>query len=207
MRERLAQVALQHFGHQAVDRAAHRRQLLQHIAATGAGSYNKGINASITINFSTVADNIATVDGGGTFQLPGGGATNLKNSIVADNAAPTGPDISGAITSQGYNHVENVSGATFTALGGDAVGTDPQLGALGNNGGSTLTQRPASSSAVINSIPNGSSDCGVAVTNSQNGAVRPQQAGCEKGSVEVDLQLIFRDGFDGFGGDSTQAAH
>lgn len=167
------------------------------IAARGAGSHNSGSAASINFNFSTIANNTAAVSGGGVFQATAG-ATNLKNSIVADNAAPASADISGIVTSQGYNLVENVTGGTFALLGGDVTGTDPQLGALANNGGSTGTHRPGPTSLAIDAIPTGTSDCGVAVTTSQNGLPRPQQAGCDKGSVEVNPELIFRDGFDGF---------
>ena len=167
------------------------------IAARGAGSHNSGIAASINFNFSTIAGNTATVGGGGIFQTAGG-TTSLKNSVVADNAAPAGPDISGVVTSLGYNLVENVTGGTFAVLAGDVTGTDPQLGPLANNGGSTMTHRPSPSSLAIDAIPTGTSDCGVAVTTSQNGLPRPQQAGCDKGSVEVNPELIFRDGFDGF---------
>ena len=171
-------------------------------AVKGAGVHNTEATtagtASINFNYSTIAANTAATNGGGVFQ-DGGGSIKLKNSIVADNAAPAGPDISGTVTSQGYNLVENISGGTFAVLGGDLTGTDPQLGPLANNGGGTLTQRPAPSSLSIDSIPIGTSDCGVAVTTSQNGIARPQHAGCDKGAVEVDPQLIFRDGFDGTG--------
>ncbi len=165
------------------------------MAARGAGSHNSGNSASINFNFSTIAGNTATLSGGGILQATAG-ATNLKNSIVADNAAPAGPDISGVVTSQGYNLVENVTGGTFAVLGGDVTGTDPQLGPLANNGGSTTTHRPGPSSLAIDAIPTGTSECGVAVTTSQNGLSRPQQAGCDKGSVEVNPELIFRNGFD-----------
>ncbi len=165
-------------------------------AASGAGSYNVGAASSINFIYSTLAGNAASNDGGGIFQ-DSSGVTNLKNSIVADNAAPGGPDISGVVTSQGFNHVENIFGATFAPHGGDVIGSDPQLGPLDNNGGSTLTHLPAPTSPVINAIPNGLSDCGVAVTSSQNEIVRPQESGCEKGSVEVGEASLFRDGFDG----------
>ena len=168
------------------------------VAASGAGSYNSGTAAaSINFNYVTIADNTAALDGGGISQAVGGGTTNLKNSIVANNAAANGPDISGTATSQGYNHVENVSGGTFNALGGDITGTDPQLFPFGNYGGTTMTYLPVSSGPITNAIPNGTSDCGVAVTTSQNGNARPRDSLCEKGSVEVGEPSLFRDGFDG----------
>lgn len=168
-------------------------------AAGSAGGYNSGATATTNYNFSTIASNTATNAVGGIFQDITG-VTNLKNSIIADNAAPSSPDISGVITSQDYNHVENTSGGTFLvsfgaekgktittnffALPNDVTGTDPQLGALANNGGTTLTHLPANSSPVTNTIPNGTNDCGTTVTTSQNGNSRPQQTGCEKGATE-----------------------
>lgn len=165
----------------------------------GAGIWNSGTTASINLNFSTVASNTATTNGGGLNQQATG-TTNLKNSIVGDNTAATGPDIFGTITSQDYNHVENTSGGTFFvntgknqgkmidtsffALPNDVTGTDPQLAALANNGGSTLTHLPAVASPVMNTIPNGTNDCGTIITTSQNALTRPQETGCEKGAAE-----------------------
>jgi hypothetical protein len=171
--------------------------------ASGGGVTNENgaaaFGATSNFNYTTVASNTATVSGGGLNQSGAGSLINLKNSIVADNAATTsGPDIFGTITSQDYNHVENVSGGTFFAsrersgksepiffvMPNDVTGTDPMLGALANNGGSTLTQLPAVASPVVNTIPSGTSDCGVAVTTSQNAVTRPAQTGCEKGGAE-----------------------
>jgi Carboxypeptidase regulatory-like domain len=164
----------------------------------GAGTWNGGATATINLNYATVAGNTATGNGGGLYQDTTG-VTNLKNSIAADGTAATGPDIFGTITSQDYNHVENVTGGVFFAsfgskkggettnffaLANDVTGTDPLLGALANNGGATQTQLPAVASPVVNTIPSGTSDCGTTVTTSQNGVARPQQTGCEKGGAE-----------------------
>ncbi len=149
--------------------------------------------AAISVNFDycTVANNTANSDNSGT-ESGGGlirasGTLNLKNSIVADNLVGTGgsgPDISGTITSQDYNHIENVAGGTFTPLANDVTGTDPSLGPLANNGGSTLTHLPAPASPVTDAIPNGVSECGTTITSSQNGNTRPSDTGCEKGAAE-----------------------
>ncbi len=173
--------------------------------ANGGGITNENgaaaFGATSNLNFSTVASNMATTSGGGLNQSGAGSLINLKNSIVADNTATTsGPDIFGTITSQDYNHVEDVTGGTFLVdssgksnkisvasflpLPNDVTGSDPLLGALANNGGTTLTQLPAVASPVTNTIPNGTNDCGTTVTTSQNAVTRPQQTGCEKGSAE-----------------------
>lgn len=154
-------------------------------ANQGGGIYNDGSAASINLNFSTVASNTAATSGGGLFQdTTAGGATNLRNSIVADNTAPTGPDIFGTITSQGYNHVEDTTGGTFTTATGDVTGSDPVLGFLNFNGGTTRNYLPGVLSPVNNTIPIGTNGCGTTVTTSQNAVTRPSETGCEKGSTE-----------------------
>ncbi len=156
------------------------------IGGFGGGIYSNGSAATVNLNYSTVASNRAIMEGGGLYQdFTLGGVTNLKNSIVADNAAPTGPDIFGTITSQNYNHIENTAGGTFIAMANDVTGSDPQLGPLGNNGGTTQTHLPAATSPVVDTIPPGISDCGTTVTIDQRGFTRPSGAGCDKGSVEV----------------------
>ncbi|MCD9188450.1 MAG: carboxypeptidase-like regulatory domain-containing protein [Pyrinomonadaceae bacterium] len=143
-------------------------------------------------NFATIANNRANNDNTGT-EAGGGiirasGNLNLKNSIVADNSVGTGgtaPDISGAVTSQNYNHIEDTTGATITGTTANDTTGDPQLGALANNGGSTNTHLPAAASPVVNTIPNGTNDCGTTVTTDQRGNSRPASGACEKGSVEL----------------------
>jgi hypothetical protein len=159
------------------------------------------VSCRIDINFSTVARNVADQDNsGGGF---GGGISNsnsqsinLKSSIVADNTVGTGgvnPDISGVITSQGYNHVENVGTATFTTTTGDVTGTDPLLSALLLDGANSVFI-PATNSPVIDTIPNGTNGCGaIPFDVDQRDAMRPTDsngnavAACEKGAVETPM--------------------
>jgi hypothetical protein len=72
-----------------------------------------------------------------------GGGGGLRNTIVAGNAAPTSPDVSGNFQSGGHNLIGDGSGGTGYDLS-DLVGTsanpvDPVLGPLQDNGGPTLT--------------------------------------------------------------------
>jgi CSLREA domain-containing protein len=164
-------------------------------ALNSAGGINTGATATTTYLYATIASNTATNNIGGIFQDTTG-VTNLRSSIIADNSsAGASQDISGTITSQDYNHVENTSGGVFFARLGkneisflpapnDVTGSDPLLGPLANNGGTTLTHLPAIASPVMNTIPSGTNDCGTTVTTSQNGNARPQQTGCEKGGAE-----------------------
>ena len=153
-------------------------------AAFGGGIYNDGPVGTVNLNYCTVASNTGTTQGGGIMQdTTPGGVTNLKSSIVADNTAPTGPNISGTITSQNFNHIEDPIGGTFAAMPNDVVAGDPALGALANNGGLTSTHVPGA--LVLDTIPPASNECGTTVTADQRGLLRPFGVGCDKGSVEV----------------------
>jgi hypothetical protein len=139
----------------------------------GGGIYAVG---SISIFNSTVSGNSATRDGGGVIYATGGiigsvtivnntaggnagglasfiGATPIivRNTIIANNTtAGTSPDLGGTITSEGFNLIENTTGATINGnTGGNITGVDPMLGPLANNGGTTLTHLPQPGSPVI----------------------------------------------------------
>lgn len=161
---------------------------------------NPGNPATANINFSTFANNIADSDNNGTGDGGGisanvasnEGTINLKNSVVADNTDLGGqaPDIFRTINSQGYNHIENTMGGIFTAGTGDITGTDPELNSLALNGGTTMNQMPASTSPVLNTIPNGTNDCGTITVNDQKGVVRPFGSACDKGATERGLIIV-----------------
>lgn len=107
-------------------------------------------NANLTVTSSTISNNSAQSSGGGLFKQSG--VVNLRNTIVADNAAPTGSDLIGTFNSQGFNLIENVSGATINETqntGTNITGQDPKLGALQNNGGATETRALLTGSPAI----------------------------------------------------------
>ena len=157
----------------------------------GGGAFVNG--ATTTFNHVTIVGNTADSDNNGSGN--GGGlfanGTNLylRNSIVADNFDLGGqaPDCANTINSQFYNHIESVAGCTFTPGTGDVTGSDPNLGALANNGGPTFTHLPNVGSVVLDTIPNGTNDCGTLITNDQRGAGRsfPSGGSCDKGAVEL----------------------
>jgi hypothetical protein len=136
----------------------------------GGGIYNYG---KLTVINSTISGNSATLGGGvkstdGFFLIPlaltftnttisgnsaneGGGiyaagsANTSRNTIIALNTSLNGPDMSGQLTSEGFNLIGNNSGATISPGQSDQIGTpaspiDPLLGPLQNNGGPTFTQ-------------------------------------------------------------------
>jgi hypothetical protein len=132
-------------------------------ATAGGGIYTFGFGASITLTNCTIASNSCTgtgSEGGGIYQGIGSPTTILKNTIVAGNTADEGPDIDGAITSNGHNLIGNSKDASGF-VDSDFVGTadspiDPLLGPLQDNGGPTQTMALQQDSLAIgNGDPDG----------------------------------------------------
>lgn len=175
----------------------------------GGGMYAGG--ASVTLNNATIASNIADSDGnqtapGDAFANGGGifrfsGTVNIRNSIIADNSdgSPAGSvqhhDCSGVIASQGYNLIRLTTGCTVQ---GDTTtnitGQNALLGALGNNGGLTLTRPLIPGSPAIDrgspSTPGGA-DPTACVASDQRGHRRPTDGNgdgtsrCDIGAYEL----------------------
>ena len=122
-------------------------------AATGAGASTMG--GRLLLSNATVARNTASTAGGGLANAADGDPSDLSpdNTLVGDNAAPTGADLFGPVMSRGYNLFETTAGATITmdeGAMGDITGEDPQLGSLADNGGPTRTHAIALSSPAVN---------------------------------------------------------
>jgi CSLREA domain-containing protein len=125
---------------------------------------------------STVAENTATAEAGGLHT--GTGTIIANNSVVGDNAAPTGPDCTGAVVLNVYNVFEDPSDCEVTVSGlGNIGGEEPRLGALAFNGGPTPTHAPQVGSPVIDI----GGFCG---PTDQTGAPAPAGNACDAGSVE-----------------------
>ncbi len=122
----------------------------QALAGPGGGIYLYNLyNGSL--NFVTIANNSAGDEGGGVFVTSS--SLPVTNSIIADNTAQTNNDLGNGIAGGfdlAYSLVETPGTASITDNGGNLLSTDPQLGALANNGGPTETQRPGLTSPVIN---------------------------------------------------------
>jgi hypothetical protein len=174
----------------------------------GSGGISNGTGSSLTLTNSTVSGNNVTFNGGGIFnnggnmtlinstisnntadQSGGGlvnnvvnnvGTTILRNTIVANNTAPTGPDANGTYSSQGNNLVENSNGASGFG-GSDVLGKDPRLGLLQDNGGATDTHALLSRSPAIDR----GSKTGCPSTD-QRGVTRPRD-GDGNGSARCDI--------------------
>lgn len=108
---------------------------------TGNGIFFTG--NELTLTSTTTTGNSAT-EGGGIYTVEASSVTHTKNSILALNLAPSGPDAEGPLISEGFNLVGNNSGLEITPQESDQIGTpaapiDPLLGSLQDNGGPTFT--------------------------------------------------------------------
>lgn len=146
-----------------------------------------GATSNTTIINSTIAFNItqgSPGEGGAIFNF-GGAPVAVRNSILANNVGVTGPNCYGPVISQG-NNLSNTGECSLNAAG-DLLNTEPNLGALLNNGGATFTHAPTSGSPAIDAADAGA--CAAAPVNGidQRGVVRPQGAGCDIGAYETFL--------------------
>ena len=94
---------------------------------TGGGVVNSG---TLTITNSTLSGNGASLSGGGIE-----GTSTLENTILNANSPE---NILGGAVSRGYN-LSSDDGGGYLNGPGDQINTDPMLGPLQDNGGSTLT--------------------------------------------------------------------
>lgn len=126
-------------------------------------------NALVQIVQSTIADNAANISGGGIGTLNDGifagdnfASIAIRNSIVADNTSPTGPDFvappmpatSLIVRNSLIGNNRDTSLAASNGTDGNFIGTptsmiDPQLEPLADNGGTTRTHQPLLSSLAI----------------------------------------------------------
>lgn len=118
----------------------------------GGGIYNS--TGSLNITNSTIANNLSTGTegqlsrGGGVFSQSG--IVNLKSSIVANNTSQaSGNDLSGPVTSHGFNLVQDPSDSSIIQQSSDLFGIVPKLGQLGNRGGPTQTMELLAGSPAI----------------------------------------------------------
>jgi hypothetical protein len=110
---------------------------------------------------------VAEGTGGGIRVGPG--AVTLENTIIADNdasngagdvtGAPTpGPNVDGAVTSNGHNLLGVATEATGFTGTGDITGANPLLAAIADNGGPTQTMALTPGSPAIDAgVASGSS--------------------------------------------------
>jgi hypothetical protein len=108
----------------------------------------------VLLNSLTVAYNYADGSGGGLLVVPGSVAPWVRNCAFDLNAVGSGgsgPDVSGSVTSDGFNILSDGSGSSGFSDPTDVTGAgDLMLDTqLLDNGGPTLTLLPLSGSPVI----------------------------------------------------------
>lgn len=136
--------------------------------------------ATANIASSTFSSNAASQSGGSIGVLTG--TVNVRNSIFADSTAPTGPEISGTVVSQGYNLIKNPAGTTITGVTtGNQLSVDPSLQPLNWYGGGSRTQGLNPGSPAIDS-----GDPSLATTTDQRKA-RRNTDGNRNGTAGVDI--------------------
>ncbi|MFL5330834.1 MAG: choice-of-anchor Q domain-containing protein [Gemmataceae bacterium] len=118
----------------------------------GVGGFFKGYSFSATsfaIHNTTITKNSAS-SGGGAIRITSG-ALDIQSSIISGNAGSTSPNFLYVTTLNVLNSVlSSTDGVTYNNLGGNlAVGTDPMLDVLANNGGPTKTHALKSGSPAI----------------------------------------------------------
>jgi CSLREA domain-containing protein len=114
----------------------------------------------------------------------------LANTIIANsslNCATT----SIPIISNGYNLSSDGSCAPYLNQSSDLNTTNPHLGPLQDNGGSTSTHALLIGSPAIDAIPFGANGCGTTLTTDQRGVTRPIHGKCDIGAYEVDYFEVF----------------
>jgi hypothetical protein len=154
----------------------------------GGGGISTLHDGTVTLINSTVSDNEAAKTGGGIDIRGSGAAVTLANSLVALNSAPSGPDVSGAITDGGHNLLGNGSGSSGLIPGenGNLVGSteyqiDPMLGPLQDNDGPTETMALLPGSPAIDA----GNDANAPDTD-QRGVPRPQGIRSDIGAFELE---------------------
>ena len=90
---------------------------LSYNSASGSNSFGGGIlslgkGSPAIIRFCTIYGNTSSAGGGIWLHLTGSSHMTTSSNIIAANSAHLGPDISGALISDGYNLLQNVAGVT-----------------------------------------------------------------------------------------------
>lgn len=117
------------------------------------------VSVGVSLSNVTMADNQASSSGGGLdltalTQLTGH-SVQMRNTILADNAAPVGPDCATTgeqerVSSRGYNLIGTMSGCSVESVeASDLIGVISGLGPLSSNGSALKTHRLMSYSPAI----------------------------------------------------------
>jgi hypothetical protein len=161
------------------------------IYASGGGAIlNNGSTATLTITNSTFSGNYADLGSFGTGAIFNRGSiVTLSNTILANDpdAGNCAYDFGSPITNGG-NNIDDGATCGWASANGSMSNTDPLLGPLTDNGGSSFTFALLAGSPAIDGVtynpPNG------APLTDQRGSARPQGAVYDIGSYEFEYVLF-----------------
>lgn len=148
------------------------------------GGLHISTGGTATLVHVTIAGNSAGDVAGGIYVHPDAVGVNVQKLLLADNSAGDhAPDCltdTVPLTSLDYNLIENTSYCTIEGTTThDISGTDPLLGSLADNGGTTRTMALLEGSPAIDA--GGDIACNTA---DQRGIPRPQGYHCDIGAYE-----------------------
>jgi CSLREA domain-containing protein len=157
----------------------------------GGGIYNGGGSlTTLTVTNSTFSGNVEGAGGPGGSIRNAFGILIVNNSILANT--PSGVDcynISGTVS--GTHNLIETDGGGANACGTTAsIHSDPNLGALADNGGPTQTFALLAGSPAINAADDAICAAAPVSNTSQNGLMRPQGAHCDIGSYELPITTL-----------------
>lgn len=155
---------------------------------------NGDVSSGVTVNLTnvTIANNAASPSAVRTYDYVGGGGSGSLSLVTTGSVYSNpldGNDLSGQEMTGAYNLLSD-GGSNAPHLTTPILNTDPQLGALADNGGPTQTMLPGYTSAAVDAQP----VAACALTTDQRGQPRPQNRACDMGAVELDR--IFANGFE-----------
>ena len=137
-----------------------------------------GANDSVVdLRWSTISQNNS--GSGGGIGGADGGSFLSEGTVIDGNMGLAAPDCDATVVSSGHNLVGNASGCTGVTQATDITGTPALLGPLGDNGGLTLTMKPAIGSPLVDA---GGDGC---PSFDQRTKSRPKGDACDIGSVEA----------------------
>jgi predicted outer membrane repeat protein len=122
-------------------------------AGTRGGGLATVWSSAMTLTNSTVGNNAVTSGVGGGVYLEGGNQAPIGNTIVAGNAAGSGPDVAGVVSSLGHNLIGNTANSSGWQSS-DLLDANPLLGPLGDYGGPTQTMALLPGSPAIDAGDN-----------------------------------------------------
>jgi hypothetical protein len=145
-------------------------------AGKGGGLYNAG---AATLTNVTATQNTAAPNGGNGLYNEPGGSVQLRNTILAANGS--GANCAGAsVITLGFN-LESGTGCGLSLARGDLVNTNPVLGPLQLNGGTTRTHALPPGSPAVDAGTN--TEC---PATDQRGTTRPLEGNAD-GRVVCDI--------------------